>query len=228
MMRFPSAALAVLLVSAAACDNPADSGPDVEFVTVSPAARTIAVGEQTTLIASARDDEGGRIENGDFRWSSLDAGVATVAGGVVTGVAPGAARIVAELGGKADTAQVTVVGIAGNCGAAGVAPELAVGGTFTLNGAQASVLCLSGSTAGAEYTVISHFGSQSTTATTALRFDAVGVSPPTGPPNPSISFSSAAAPGAAGDGGFHLRLNERAVPGLTAMVPAARQAYARS
>jgi hypothetical protein len=227
MMRFSHAALAVLLISAAACDNPADSGPDVAFVTVSPATRTIAVGEQTTLIASARDDQGGRIENGDFRWSSLDAGVATVAGGVVTGVSAGVARIVAELGGVADTAEVTVVRVAGNCADAGVTPELAVGGTYTLNGAAASVLCLSGAAAGAEYTVISHFGSQSTTATTALRFDPVGVSPPTGPPNPSISFSTAAARDAAGDGGFHLRLNERAVPGLTAMVPAARQAYAR-
>ena len=88
MMRCPSAALALLLVSAAACDNPADSGPDVEFVTVSPASRTIAVGEQTTLIASARDEQGGRIEDREFRWSSLDPGVATVAAGVVTGVAP--------------------------------------------------------------------------------------------------------------------------------------------
>jgi hypothetical protein len=225
MMRFPAPVLALLLVSAAACENPADSGPDVEFVTVSPSARTISVGEQTTLVASARDEEGGRIEDEEFRWSSLDPGVATVNKGVVTGIAPGAARIVAELGGVADTAEVTVVGVAGNCADAGGTPELAVGGSYTRNGAAASVLCLSGAGAGAEYTLISHFGSESTTATLGLRFDPVGVSPPAGPPSPSISFS-AAAQDAAGDGGFHLRLNERAVPALTALVPGARQAYA--
>jgi hypothetical protein len=228
MMRLPFAALALLLVSAAACENPAVSGPDVEFVTLSPSARTIAVGEQTTLIASARDDEGERIEDEEFGWSSLDPGVATVNQGVVTGVAPGAARIVAELGGKADTAEVTVVALAGNCADAGGTPELAVGGSYTRHGAGASILCLSGAATGAEYTLISHFGSESTTATLGLRFDPVGVSPPTGPPSPSVSFSNAAVQDAAGDGGFHLRLNERAVPALTALLPAARQAYART
>ena len=227
MMRFSPVALALLLVSAAACENPADSGPEVEFVTVSPGSRTLSVGEQTTLFASARDDEGGQVEDAEFRWSSLEPGVATVANGVVTGVAPGAARIVAELGGKADTAEVTVVTLAGNCADAGGTPELAVGGSYTRNGAAASVLCLSGAASGAEYALISHFGSESTTATLGLRFDPVGVSPAIGPPSPSVSFS-AAAQDAAGDGGFHLRLNERAVPGLTALVPAARQAYTRT
>ncbi|MBW3655189.1 MAG: Ig-like domain-containing protein, partial [Gemmatimonadetes bacterium] len=205
----------------------ADSGPDVEFVTVSPASRTVTVGEQTTLTASARDEQGVLIEDRQFRWSSLEPGIATVAGGVVTGVARGTARIVAELGGKADTAEVTVVQVAGNCVSAGGTPELPLGGTYTVSGAAASVVCLSGAEGGAEYTLISHFGSESTTATTTLRFDPVGVSPAIGPPNPSVSFStSASAQAAGGDGGFHLRLNERAVPGLTARVAAARRAYA--
>jgi hypothetical protein len=229
MTRSLVPALALLLVTAAACEkNPAGRGPAVQTVTVSPAQRTISVGEQTTLAAQARDDKGTAVQ-GEFRWTSLEPGIATVAQGVVTGVAPGTARIVAELQGKADTAEVTVVRAAGNCDAPGGTPDLAVGGTYTLAGPQAAVVCLGGATAGAEYTVIPYFGTESSTATTTLRFDPVGVAPAAGPPNPSVSFAGSAEQAPDGrDGGFHVRLNQRAVPGLTAMVPAARQAYARS
>ena len=62
-----------------------------------------------TLTATARDAGGTAIAGKSFTWQSSNAAIASVSGGVVTGVAPGGpVTITATSDGKSATAQVTV------------------------------------------------------------------------------------------------------------------------
>jgi uncharacterized protein YjdB len=70
----------------------------------------LRVQESQTLSVEVRDVIGNPIEPPEVTWSSEDPAVATVnAAGVVTGVAPGLALILAARDGVADTARVTVI-----------------------------------------------------------------------------------------------------------------------
>jgi subtilisin family serine protease len=80
----------------------------VATLTISPAADTIPAGGTRQLRAVARDEDGATVF-ALVEWASLDPGVALVnARGLVTGVVPGTARVVARANGAADTALVVV------------------------------------------------------------------------------------------------------------------------
>ncbi|HEX8394533.1 MAG TPA: Ig-like domain-containing protein [Longimicrobium sp.] len=233
MKRFFFAGLALLL-AAAACDSPSGSGPDIASLALTPDDETVTVGDTVRLNAVVRDDEGGAVD-AQVQWTSLSPQVASVDGsGLVRALAPGTAKVVAQAEAVADTALITVqspVPVA-DCSAANT-PQLAVGGSVTLAGAQAATLCLDGAAAGAEYMLMPFFASEDMAAATSVSLQASGnLTAPAGPPSPSLALSRAAASVSAAegtaldDGGFHQRLNRRAAPHLSTLVPAARSRFA--
>jgi uncharacterized protein YjdB len=80
----------------------------VGSVTVSPATASTHVGSTTTLAATVRDQNGTVVTNRVVTWASSNTPVATVAGGVVTGIKVGTATITATSEGKSGAAAVTV------------------------------------------------------------------------------------------------------------------------
>lgn len=99
---------AIVLVALAACDSPTDA-PAVASLDVTPKAQVLKVGTTTTLMATAKTTEGKNVSPSRIQWSSTAPAIATVNDqGVVTGVTPGVAKIVATAGEVADTARVAV------------------------------------------------------------------------------------------------------------------------
>lgn len=231
-MNRPTPVVLLLALGAAACDSGGGTTEPTRTVTrvyVTPAEASIEVGGTTQLSAQARDANNATLNATTFTWAPLDAGVATVDGaGLVTGVAGGTARVVASANGVADTAIITVTVPTVACADAGSVPVMAVGDSLVLRGAAAAQICLSGSTAGAEYVVMPFFATRTQTATQNLRLAATGTRAVTGPPAPAVAPSFAVAGGLAGsrsgrgDGGFHTRLNHAAHAKLTSLVPGAR------
>ena len=80
----------------------------VASLEVTPASASIAVGSTVQLSAVAKDGAGGILSGRPMTWSSSSVQIATVAAGLVTGVAAGTAYIVASSEGKSDTAAITV------------------------------------------------------------------------------------------------------------------------
>lgn len=80
----------------------------VARVVVAPAQASVVVGRTVTLAAIAENGSGTAM-TATIAWSSADATIATVANGVVTGVAPGVATIRASAGSVSGSAQVTVL-----------------------------------------------------------------------------------------------------------------------
>jgi trimeric autotransporter adhesin len=82
----------------------------VATVTIDPPAPTVAVAFTTPLTAVTKDAAGNVLADRAIAWHSEAPGVATVDGaGVVTGVSPGEAVIVAESEGKSGAVTVTVI-----------------------------------------------------------------------------------------------------------------------
>ena len=78
-------------------------------VLVSPSEATITPGDTLWLVAEAYDENGHRVEDAVFSWSSSDAGVARVDEmGLVTGVGEGMVRVRAGAGDASGTAEITV------------------------------------------------------------------------------------------------------------------------
>ena len=101
----------MLLVAMACADDDPASVPvpkPVATVSVTPTARTIAVGATTTLVAQLVDAAGNAITDRTVAWVSDRPDVATVAAGVVTAVAPGVANIDVSSEGKHAMAVITV------------------------------------------------------------------------------------------------------------------------
>lgn len=110
--------LLVALALMAGCTKPGDDGNKptpvdpsqdvaVTGITVSPGSAQLAVGGTVTLTATVTPDN---ATDKTVTWSSSDNGVATVAGGLVTGVAAGSATITAKAGDKTATCVITVTG----------------------------------------------------------------------------------------------------------------------
>ena len=77
---------------------------------VSPGANTIAPGDSLRLVAEALDENGYRVEDAEFTWSSSDVSVATVDGlGLVRGIVEGMSVITATAGSVQGTAEITVM-----------------------------------------------------------------------------------------------------------------------
>src|SRR5436309_6477415 len=80
----------------------------VAAVEVTAASASIAVASTVQLSAVAKDAAGGILSGRPMTWSSSSVQIATVAAGLVTGVAAGTAYIVASSEGMSDTATITV------------------------------------------------------------------------------------------------------------------------
>jgi uncharacterized protein YjdB len=95
---------------------------------------SLTVGQESRLVATVRDADGGVIAGAPVEWKSSSAGVATVdSDGLVHGVGAGTATVTATSGGVSDKATVTVVPVPAN--AVVVSPgeaTLFVGETVTL------------------------------------------------------------------------------------------------
>ena len=81
----------------------------ISSVSVSVASSSIAVGDSTRATATLRDRRGRVATNGTVAWSSSNSGVATVSSsGLVRGVSPGTASIIATRGSLSGSASVNV------------------------------------------------------------------------------------------------------------------------
>ncbi|MBI4545860.1 MAG: Ig domain-containing protein [Gemmatimonadetes bacterium] len=81
----------------------------VASVTVSPATRSLVLGDTVTLAAVARDAAGNVLAGRTFSWSSSDTAVARVSTqGRVTAAKVGSATVTATIEGKAGSASITV------------------------------------------------------------------------------------------------------------------------
>jgi uncharacterized protein YjdB len=108
------AALTVLgALTLSACDplDPAGPRPPEEILfSLSPSGITLGVGESATVTPSLARKNGEQVNPKSLKWESSAEGYATVTqDGVVTGVAPGQALIVARSGNISDTTRVKVV-----------------------------------------------------------------------------------------------------------------------
>jgi uncharacterized protein YjdB len=83
----------------------------VASVTLSPPSVSVRTTQTATLAATLRDASGNVVTNRPITWSSSSNAIATVNGGVVTGVAVGTATITATSEGKSGTAAVNVTAI---------------------------------------------------------------------------------------------------------------------
>jgi hypothetical protein len=209
-------AAGLVAVVASGCKSPSGSKTvTVDRVVISAPTLSINVGGTVQLSAQARTSTGDPVTGVAIAWSALDPAVAGVdANGLATGLGAGTGRIVASAAGRADTVTLTVVAPTGAC-TPQTAISLAVGGTVQLAGAAGGVLCLPGTAAGAEYTIVPFFESAAQGASTNLRFVGSGLVAPTGPPNPSLAPADAGLLATSsdhghatrpGDGGFHVRL----------------------
>jgi hypothetical protein len=158
------------------------AGPAAAVI-ATPDQAAIGIGDTLRLRAAVRDSYGNTLTGQAITWSSLAPAVATVASsGVVTGVAAGLARIVADANGRADTVPVTV-STAGVCGAT---PPRALGlgeAVVPAAGAGSAALCLAapaGAT-GAEYGLAVISTAPSFGTTTPLDVIAIGNTGPTIP-----------------------------------------------
>lgn len=89
-------------------------GTSLSIVRVTPSTASVTAGNTTRLVAAATDASGRVVSGVTVSWISLATDVASVSSdGTVTGRVAGQARIVAQAQGFADTAMVTVEGIAG-------------------------------------------------------------------------------------------------------------------
>ncbi len=109
-----AAVLQAALLAAACGGEKAVTGPTgpstVASIRVTPALDTaVSIGETVTFSAVAKDAKGQPISGASLSWSSSATSVATVSGsGVATAKANGTARIIASVGGKADSARLVV------------------------------------------------------------------------------------------------------------------------
>jgi uncharacterized protein YjdB len=82
----------------------------VGSVAISPKTLTVTAGTQTQLTVTVTDSLGNVITNPAVAWSSTNNGIAFVSStGLVQGVAPGVAQVIAQSGAKADTNTTTVI-----------------------------------------------------------------------------------------------------------------------
>jgi M6 family metalloprotease-like protein len=115
--RCAAATSIAALFSACGGGGDASSGPSTPTTPITPAVASVAlsattlsidVGATGTLTATALSASGATITGKTAAWSSSNAAVAAVAGGVVTGVSAGTATITADIDGKQASAAVTV------------------------------------------------------------------------------------------------------------------------
>ncbi|HEX9582676.1 MAG TPA: Ig-like domain-containing protein [Gemmatimonadales bacterium] len=124
----------VLVLAAAACRDPGPLAPasPVAFVAVTPDSVTIAPNDTTRLVATPRDAEGHALTGRAVIWSTSNAAIATVTGGLVTARVLGAATITATAEGRSGAAVISVVTPVASVTVSPSAPTLAPGDTVQL------------------------------------------------------------------------------------------------
>jgi uncharacterized protein YjdB len=83
----------------------------VASVTVSPTTASVQAGQTVQLSATPKDANGTALSGRTVTWASSNVGVATVSGGVVSGVAAGSVTITATSEGQGGTATVSVTAV---------------------------------------------------------------------------------------------------------------------
>ena len=107
--------LAAVTFTLAACSGneptPAAPGPSTDpKLTLSLSAHVDTIPESTTKAFTARvTDQTGFLKSVPVTWASTDPNVASVTGGQVTGVTPGAAWVVASVTGARDSVRIIVI-----------------------------------------------------------------------------------------------------------------------
>lgn len=181
-MRYTISGL-LLCAALGGCDKSggSTSPSDIASVQLNAPANTIAVGGTITLTAVAFDASGAPITGAAAAWTTSSPAVATVADGVVTGVAGGSATITATIGAKSSQTIIIVTpAIAASC--TGVTPlALDVGLVHPLTSAERSTLCVAGGISGSEYVLVP-FKSDTVSAVVPVSMTAVGTTTTAGPP----------------------------------------------
>lgn len=104
------ACLCALFLGACGSDNAGPESPRLTTISISPTGGNLGIGQAETFSAEGRDQNGAAMGGLSFTWSSSSSTVATVAGGVVTGLTAGTTSITASSGGITSSAvTVTVV-----------------------------------------------------------------------------------------------------------------------
>ena len=186
------------LLLCAACSGGGDksgttTGPAVvASVQLNAAVTTIAVGGTTTITAIALDASGNSVTGQSVVWQSANAGVATVAAGLVTGVSPGTVTITATIGTKAAQRIITVTAPA-NTACTGITPiTLGVGLPHVLTASERTTLCVAGGAAGSEYVLIP-FKADTIGSPVSVAITALGTNLTVGPPTAASASVAASA-----------------------------------
>ena len=179
------------------------------WITVTPATLALAEGSTSAPLTATIHDVAGAPVAGTVTWSSSDAGIASVdAAGVVTGVAAGTATITATSGLRSGSMTVAVC------------PSLAVGGAYVADMPAGASLCLSGLSAGAEYTVVPV--NTSAAGSVALSVTGTGIVAASGAPTPNrIPGLRASQSALEADESFEARLRRMEISELAGRQPAA-------
>jgi alpha-tubulin suppressor-like RCC1 family protein len=131
-MRRAFTLLLILPASTAGCGGGGSTEPvSVASVEIMAPSATLIVGTSVQLTAVARSAAGASLSGRTIAWAGLDPAAAAVsATGLVTGVAPGSARVVASCEGRADTVSLTVAPVpVASVTVSPAADTLAVAGT---------------------------------------------------------------------------------------------------
>ncbi|CAN5666497.1 hypothetical protein BH23GEM6_BH23GEM6_20630 [soil metagenome] len=186
------------LAAVTACGDSPTSPPQATSVQIQAGGNPIVeqiieVGKSVQLTAVVQMTRGS--VSTPVQWQSTAPSVASVdPGGVVTGVSAGTALIVARADRVADTVQVTVTQPSPaetTCGPDQPRLNLAPGQVHQTRARDASLLCLPGTQAGAEYVVIPYFASTGP-GTLAIEVLGGGIQAPVLPVHPSVAPSAAA------------------------------------
>jgi hypothetical protein len=221
-----AAALLLLVAAAAGCDD-SGSGPvapppeptavQIQQDGAAVTEKTIDVGQTVQLTAQVVMSQSGSTPP-EVTWRSTNPSVASVANsGLLSGVAPGTALVIATAGPVADTVGVTVTQPPPaeiTCGPDAPRITLQPGGVHQVSGSAASLLCLPAAGANAEYVVIPFFAS-SGPGTLQLEVLGGGITAPALPVHPAREpagvrtlQSAALAAEPREDWGFHRRMRE--------------------
>jgi hypothetical protein len=192
-MRYALTCLLLLCVGCGGGNTaapPLTTGPNtLASVQINASTNTIAVGQTTTITATGLDASGGTIAGSSATWQSSAPAIATVASGLVTGIAPGSAVITATVGSKsAQTTIVVVPAVSTSC--SGVTPlSLAIGAPHTLTPSERATLCVGGGAAGSEYVLVP-FKTDTIGARIQVSLTAIGTTATTGTPTADIEASA--------------------------------------
>jgi trimeric autotransporter adhesin len=104
------AMLTIALATAACGGGPSEPvTPPVAQITLSPLTPSVVAGQSVTLSAQLRDAAGNAVTGQGVAWTTSDATVAAVSGGVVTAIRPGTVTVTATSGTVSANTTVTVL-----------------------------------------------------------------------------------------------------------------------